>query len=863
MTTQYKSQARGFTNSREEEFAKEMINPSSDQQSNSPQEHLRLWISDEWYIPVNEQGQCLSICNEGALGFVLQLWSATNEGSRMALKIPRLMAETHRENAYVSELMTQELEAVRLIFQGQGNRRGLLQAQVAAGLLQGPITIRSIREAQEWNDAHVLVRYEKSQNPYFCLVKWENNQLRKFPEGADCPTLDAATFAQLKEKAYQSLFHELDWSKTVFVELNDQQIVDREWIDEGQARDSALSIRNVTEALEKNEIGRTWYTCLPSVMYPWAPYTLQETISLGKRDDSWTVRKHLQLVEQVCSGLMVLHNRGMIHADVRPANVVYEGDAQDPLAYVLSDYGSLAKAGVVSAQRSPMLTGTTVIGPVVQGERASFFYAPERSVGRERENADTAIIIDPGGGASLYVILGWKTDLIKLELLDSNGKPNADPKHYVKFINLLADSEQDSTNMRLQGGDRLQIRDYIFELVDREHHGHNLQAFECKKEYWVVYHGRIVVRCEHNEFESCHSFPISRTIELLQWSASTDLYSLGVLALYSVYCHQLQKSDSKLTHIVNNEDMVTINHKDERLIDERFQEMLTYLANKSHFIAIWRRLEWLRRQLEERLVHDQVDNDFAKLSFERHPVLDSEKKQRTLKEEAEAVVSRITQTVPGTEDLLRALDCNLGSFIFYLHFVLRCLHRVDDLEVQEEWMTVPFCKNRHEIPGIGAAGIALTRLREIQDILQKPTLKSLIIEPESISGFDLRPETEIRADVHALRDREKELVKQVQGFQKQEQQWNEEVENLRQNQQAVEETLSHLQTELQNIRTAKQELDAEWHSVNEYIGKALKMMDNATQFNPFEVIRIFQEVKDSFWNAYRPSASPQQNGSKM
>ncbi|MEM7130402.1 MAG: hypothetical protein AAF702_29020 [Chloroflexota bacterium] len=825
--------------------------------------HLRLWISDDWYIPINEKGQSVGICNEGALGFVIQLWSTSNDESRMALKIPKLMAETHRENAYVSELMTQELETVRVIFHGQGNRRGLLQAHDASDLLQGPISIKSIREAQEWDNAHIMVRYEKSQNPYFCLVKWENDKLHKFPEGADCPEMDEATFERLKDKAYDATIHERDWSKTVFIELSESQTADT--IEQGietSQRKEPLRVLNVAEALETNEIGRTWFTCLPSVMYPWAPNTLQETISLGYRDDSWSVRQHLQLIEQVCTGLDVLHSRGLIHADVRPANIVYQGNVQEPQSYVVSDYGSLATAGVVSAQHAPVLTGATVIGPVVQGERSSFFYAPERGLSRERENADTAIIVDPGGGGSLYIVLGWKTDLIQSDLLDMNGKPVPEPEQYVKFINtLVEDNEEESVNTRLHEGDRIQIRDYIFELVDTERHGHNLQTFECKKEHWVVYHGRIVVRCEQNEFESCHSFPISRTIELLQWSASTDLYSLGVLALYSVYCHGLQdvrnsagpidsESEVEVEALDSNDEIIP---DDERLIDERFLEMLTYLANKSHFNAIWRRLEWLRKQLEEGLSQDHTGEYFANLPFERHRVLDSEKKQRTLKEEAEAVVSRITQTVPGTEDLLRVLDYNLGSFVFYLHFVLRCLHRIDDLEVQEEWMSAPFCQNRHESPTAGAAEHALNRVGEIQDILQKPALKALHIEPKSIPGFDLRPETEIRADVHALRDREKDLTKQLQGLQKQEEQLNEEVNSLQQSKQEASRSIEQLQGELEHIRSAKQELDSEWASVNEYIGHALNLMENATRYNPFDVIRIFQEVQDNFWRAYRPS----------
>jgi serine/threonine protein kinase len=104
--------------------------------------------------------------------------------------------------------------------------------------------------------------------------------------------------------------------------------------------------------------GKTWYSCLPSVAYSWAPGTLQEAISLGKRGN-WKITKQFSLMKRLCGGLYKLHSEKMLHADLRPANIEYEGDPKVPTNYVLSDYGSFAETGACASERHP--TGGTVL----------------------------------------------------------------------------------------------------------------------------------------------------------------------------------------------------------------------------------------------------------------------------------------------------------------------------------------------------------------------------------------------------------------------------------------------------------------------------------------------------------------------
>jgi len=191
------------------------MNKKSELQEVTTSTGHKLWISDEWYIPINEKGLCIGNCSEGALGFIIQLKSR-NKKKSAALKIPRLMAETHRENAYIVELMAQEWATVDDIFGGGGVTTGLLRASTTSSQLRKPISIEQIEEdgAKVWNDAHVFIKFAKSENPYFCLGKIVRDKLKKWPEQADLPDIDTKGFEELTKMAKD----ERPWLKTVFIE---------------------------------------------------------------------------------------------------------------------------------------------------------------------------------------------------------------------------------------------------------------------------------------------------------------------------------------------------------------------------------------------------------------------------------------------------------------------------------------------------------------------------------------------------------------------------------------------------------------------------------------------------------------------
>lgn len=888
-----------------------------------------LWLDDEWYIRVDAEGRCTGKCGEGALGFIVQLSSNRDSKAVQALKIPRLVAETERENAYIGELLSQELSAVRDVFNQPGAKTGLVGARDTTGPFQKPLRIEQLEEALEWNGALLFVRFEKGQNPYFCLVKKDREQ--PYPPQALTPRITAALYDQIRNTSRTSLNtpekQAKVWSQIVFVVQTPDETAETTAPPADMAtvqQKKLLDIFNANSALspEQASAQKTWYTCIPSVTYDWAPNTLQEAIGRGDRGGNWSIDGHLELVEQVCKGIKVLHNKGMLHADIRPANIVYLGSARDPSNYALSDYGSFAYSNAQPQQgNNQRSSDSTITGPVVEGERVSPFYAPERGAGRERETADMTIVVSPGSGPYCCVIVGWQSEFIELGLLDEVSTPKMNANEYMEFIAQRRNQYGNATfEHSLAPGDRVQLRDYVFELTAEEEVLGNILVFTCDQKFWTVYHGRIAIY-ENRSRQSCFAFPIPRIIELPQWSAATDIFSLGVLCLYSVYAELLTQPTVTLPN--NSDQAATLtsdaltgteadtktevstlvtqvrfgNQKLEPIptaqtnsksstvkLDEDFEVMLKYLADKSLFNAVWPQLEWLRKQIEDKLDEQQrqywTAEQLANHAYEPKEELESvhrsqdtpvvvsvRAEKRTLQSETIKVISQITSTVPGIEHLLHPLseqnagaaEYQLGPFIFFLHFVLCCLHRQNSMDekkldwVKEGWMTAPFCEKRDDKPTNGAADKALERLMKIRSIIKAGGLKGLIAEKNKIAQFDLRPENAIRADNRRLKDEKEkwatvqnELVKKADELQ---QTLNEKTNELQQMQKDNEQYQELVQALEKSVHEAKDTQDA----LGEKTNKLQQMQKENEQY-----FQLVQALEKSFDEAIKvvKNASP-------
>ncbi|HMQ32747.1 MAG TPA: hypothetical protein PKD53_18590 [Chloroflexaceae bacterium] len=694
----------------------------------SAAEPLKLWIHKDWYIPVDAGGYCIGESAEGALGFVIKLICSSQPDYATALKIPRLMGDTHRENAYTCELMEQELKTVQFVETYRTNvpKLNLLGVANATTLLRGEIsTVPGDEEGAAWDRSVVLVSFEKGKRPRFCLARYDGGELRFWPP--EVAPISLADYQEIEQRSRR-------WSQTVFVE--------------NSAGGDRAAIFATANAFSRRSIGETWYVGLPSVNYNWAPGTLQEAISLVRTDadgqvqslrGSWSVKQHLQLAEQICRALHTLHARRMLHADLRPANIVFQAGAEHPSSYQVSDYGSFAQTAPKILARSHDGVGYTM-GPVMVGERASAFYAPERRLGREREASDTAVICPVlDRRPCLKIVLGWRSDLI-----DEAGQPRME--RIRAYIEQAASPAGELPDKILREGDRLQLREHIFELIEDEKRIGDKQILTCDYDYWQIYHGRVAVRVPaSDEPHGVEWFPIPRTIELMKWSVATDLYSLGALLLYSIFRNRLEQGD-------NGSE-----------IEDQFREMLAYLNSEPYFNAVWPELDWLRHCMEDALMLTRSADEFSRLAFTRYDrhITDQRnaKEPTNLLEAAEELTNRLAQTAPGIKRIVEGLEYNLAAFVFITHFALCCLHRQSHFTEapgerrnkarRPEWkQELPFCKHRREAPEESdATPRALERLALLQGLVERGELQAMRPQDlRKIGSFDPRPDVSIRIE---------------------------------------------------------------------------------------------------------------------
>ncbi len=766
---------------------KQETKPNQQNQPNQPEEgdeqEYRIWINEDYYIPVNAEGECIGTCFEGALGYVIKIISR-NEETRFALKIPKLHGDTERENFYISNLMEKESDAVRRIIGGQNSTQGLLNAQtLMENILRKPIKLSIEHERYDLNESQLFVKYQKGKKPIFCLVKIQHEEqeeqgieIKYYPPRSYCPIKNRNIAEQFQENFNQI---KNQFQETIIVDV----------IEDNNNSDTNIRLSRIRDLREVTE--NRWYTCIPSVIYDWKPGTLQEVISRRQRQNRWSLQEHLDLISTLCQGLRLLHERNRLHTDLRPANVVY-GDMENPRDYELSDYGSLAE------NSNPTEDGI-IIGPVILGERSSPFYAPERQSGRELESANAVVIKYNQDSDYLYMIIGWRDDLIDSQ---TNQVKIQEIERIIQAaynqndVNL---GNSDNNQENLRAGDRIQIKNYIFELKSHEKNIENKKVLKCNSVFWQIYHNKITIKANPSkEFQSEYQyFSISRTVELLQWSVATDIYGLGALALYSVY-GDYESNDPNYN------------------IDETFKEMISSLNSIPYFQKIWPELESLRINLEDALESDE--QNLADIPYHNYTLTspqeetktnninpnsenqsDKQKKEGTLKEATERISSLIIQTVPGTINLLTAIDNHLGHFIFFIHFIFCCLHRKENLEIQNREGELPFCTRRDEQTNENnennAAKKASDRITQLIKIINRDALNNFQVILNDTEQSPMQHEPVIRLEYQKLKsqlqEKKEELIVRSDQLQERERELNEARNELQQK----EEELENIQQE--------------------------------------------------------------------
>lgn len=780
-------------------------------------EVFKIWIKVDHYIPVDRSGYVLGTCAEGSLGCVIQM---IGPDARFALKIPRLLADTIRENAYIVKVTDQELKNVLKV----GHLPGLVPAN---RLERTPLKYRrsgladAVNEpdAQKQDRTVIFVSFEKEKNPRFCTLKFEGGVLLMYPPDAE-PKLRSMT-AEIWEslRNYEEGMHP-EFGQTVF------------WSTDGEA-----SIQAPAGLLEQSASALmhadTWYAAVPAIIYDWAIGSLQEAIGkLHLRE--WHFSKHFRLFEQILKGVNSLHTSGMLHADIRPANVMsterqrndvanVADDLSDPEHYRLADYGSFGNPetlGVGSAAG----TGNTMIGPGVGAQRVTPFYSRERRAGVERESADTAIIMqldpplsDEDGAGEFFIRLGWRT-----QLLEANSN-QVRPKIWEsmqKDRDRLMKGDKDvqfNSSDALQKGDRLRLREYVFEVIQAGQIEEDLIC-RVRRRYARVIHDRLAVYDATGEIAE-KVVSLSNYVELRQWSAATDLYSVGAICLYTLFCTGIQKHGPPSTVEGGT-----------REIDALFGDLINTLESVPHFRIFWAQLELFRGEFETFLLSKP---DASAKQIAEHMAAN----KKNLAQIATDATNQICQSAPHAKVILQQLDMNLAHFILFMHFIMSCLHRQTHLDRPDSprpLADVPFCKNRIEPPADGAAKKALERLSQLRVYhTQSEALKEFVREAHSIHDFNPKPNVEILEELAKAKE---DLAKANQDMKRSASDVNK-----------VELQKTELEVQLQEARKSRLEADAELQKAYALAAGAKVRLDKAwplVRRKEFEtVVTALQDIR--------------------
>jgi serine/threonine protein kinase len=740
----------------------------------------RIWVTDSWYIPVDDFGYVEGPCFEGMLGCVLQLRVGTND-ALLAMKIPRLLADTIEENAYICNMTEEEEEAVRKINTTGGSVEGLVAAQFFESnrMIKRRVTIQSdYEDARAQHDHVVFVSFEHDQKPRFCAVNLTEKGWSIFPEKSEANFVrditkdDWTNFVMGADG--EPLEPHQTFSRAVYRSRESEKMADQ-----GEMR----------EAL-RGQQSRVWYAAIPSMIFQWAGGNLQELITKGGIGD-WTFDEHFVLFKQILTGVRFLHHHRMIHGDIRPANVMWIS-SREPNNFRLGDYGSYGKEWqAVSRQGAP--GGLTLIGPAVGQRRQSPFYSPERRAGDEFESADTALVkrikSDDKTGAYAYVVLlGWRSQIfaggsVSAEiraLMEGWGKTAFEEEQErlrkeEEKARQQSEEEQslvageggqaednaqrpaqrpliDPSSEALQRGDRLRLRNYLFQVIASEKTGNNLKLYLCSGRYADVLHGSLVVYRESGFIKDWTTIDLSNYVEFRQWSAASDLYSVGALFLYSLFCCGLQRQ------LMANHPPEPNNLSAEDP-DRLFVEMIEILESVPYFRFFWEELEAFRQRIEElyKLDPQPTPEEVAKTQ-----VVDGQ----TLWNMALFATNNILQSTPKARVVLDAFDYNLAHFLLFMHFVLACLHRQSHMS-EEAWKKVkdreksgvfltPFAVDRLEAPEPnGAAAKALARLLVIEQYLDQQFFREFKCknkeQRDQVLDFDPRSDFQIRIEHDKLK----------------------------------------------------------------------------------------------------------------
>lgn len=753
----------------------------------------------------------------------------------VAWKLPRMIADTQRENVFIAQHLEVERSNVGLI-------AGRSLALVRPLIINNPLEYETLGILPVDADPNlhmpeqrVLVRFSKGKPPRFCGVsRPRNGGIRVVPEGA----------MQLQKAE--------DWEHLVRFAATNRD-------GNGKVHPGFLSdpvnpaggpgapstgpeFALLPDAVEREAPRSGWYLGLPSIVYDWAAGTLQDVIS-NRRLTGWTTVQHLTLVERILSGLNTLHQAGMLHGDLRTANIMYIVDPSDPDNYVIIDCAALSgRSGMVG--QAPTEGGDkTIMGPIAN-PRQSPFFAPERRQAFEHEAGDIAIVaIDPRDGESLIVATGWRSRLHDAagtrDLQSPSGPAIATlVQEFARALGTLT-AELGFTNghghTRLRAGDRIRLREYVFDVLEiAPRLVEGFTVMRCKAGVAKVCNERLAVMLpdfwsefKHAEETRTLLMSLPKLTEIYQWSHATDLFSVGVLALYSVYAQNPEQPGRG---------------------DAEFGELLGALANPLYFNSMWKSLEDVCRNLE-RIVAENPGIATRDLGAKASgmPTANGSSDSGTIYRACLTFVQHITQTAPYAQQLLvEGFKGNIAEFLLFIHFVFSCLHRRSDLGdgtyelAGEPLRPFPFCVDRTSRDP-SATEHALKRARFLRDLFTRDIFRDMRASADDLPKY--------------LPMSHPELILEKQRLEQELERARADINHLAEQLDSLKQVLSRMSAERNLLKEERDRLKHECERLGEERDELRKEVDGS----PMGSVRKFWSAALTTWGALKSRSAASWN----
>jgi hypothetical protein len=273
------------------------------------------------------------------------------------------------------------------------------------------------------------------------------------------------------------------------------------------------------------------------------------------------------------------------------------------------------------------------------------------------------------------------------------------------------------------------------------------------RRYAQILHERVAVY-SHDDQRLPNNLQITLPMytEIHQWSAATDLFGVGTLALYTLFMSAVQRP---------MDDLDAVDKSVTTLFESMIAELFQRLGSVPDIAEVWPDLDIFWTQAEgwtatvpKPELQLLADSDTPLIEFASKTVntlLRIKNMKFILHCFSEDMVTPRDGRANGRPNPTGDEPTyNLAHFLFFIHFMISCIHRrrtleaVDDRRRHIDYTRI-LCADRCERPqrtdGSSAAGEALERLITLQQRLNSPLYRGFFVA-QSALDFDYLAESE-------------------------------------------------------------------------------------------------------------------------